>query len=68
MLENVIVEKEKPSFDKDKIIIEDDSNEESVKHMPTVVGTSSVCPPTISIDSDSDDSISVRVLESPLIL
>ena len=41
MSENVTIEKEKSSSNKDKIITEDDSNEESVEHMPTVVGTSS---------------------------
>ena len=38
--ENVTIEKEQSSSDKDKIIIEDDSNEESAEHMPMAVGTS----------------------------
>ena len=42
MSENVTIEKEQSSFDEDKIIIEDDSNEKSAKCKPTVVGTSSV--------------------------
>ena len=63
--ENVIVEIEKPSLDEDKIIIEYYSNEESAKHMPTVAGTSSIQPTIISIDLDSDDGVSIRVLVSP---
>ena len=68
MFEKVTIEKDKSSFDQDKIIIEDDSNEESAKHMPTILGTSFAQPPIISIDSDNDDSASIKVSNSPPIL
>ena len=62
---NVIVEIEQPSPDEDKIIIEDDSNEENAKCMPATVVTSSIKPPIVSIDSHSDYSVSIGVSKSP---
>ena len=67
MLKRTNVEIEQPSPDEDKIIIEDDSNKENVECMSAIMGTSSIKPSIISIDSDSDDSVFVEVPESPLV-
>ena len=58
--------KEQPSLGEiDKIIIEDDSSEENEACKYAKVDTSSTKPHIVSVDSDSDNSMSFGVLESP---
>lgn len=60
---NLVIEEDKSSsYDKDKIIIKEG---ESAECVPTVVGTSSIQPPIISIDLDNDNSVFVGVSDSP---
>lgn len=58
---HVTVEAEQSSPDEDKIIIKDDSSEENIECMHVAVRTSFIKTPIVSIDTDSDDSASVRV-------
>ena len=63
---NIKIEQPSPSGS-DKIIIEDDSSEENEACKSVKVGTSSIKPPIVSVDSDSDERISVCVPKSPSI-